>query len=204
MIKQLFFTSKLDFKSGWGTLTINYINEFKKKDVIVFCNKKNSAFNCEQYEILRKPLDYIKNPFLIFIDYFKIKKILTKYDNCKIYSHFPVEPYCLFLPLISNFFYSNIYYAIGTYSLELYQNYRTKFLFNLAKKNFQSIIFFSSFTRNNIEKKIKFDYTKFKETINPTIILKKIKRQKKFKKKTIVCVGEIKPRNQITVIIKTN
>ena len=74
MIKQLFFTSKLDFKSGWGTLTINYINEFKKKDVIVFCNKKNSSFNCEQYEILRKPLDYIKNPFLIFIDYFKIKK----------------------------------------------------------------------------------------------------------------------------------
>ena len=208
MIKQLFFTSKLDFKSGWGTLTINYINEFKKKDVIVFCNKKNSAFNCEQYEILRKPLDYIKNPFLIFIDYFKIKKILKKYDNCKIYSHFPVEPYCLFLPLISNFFYSNIYYAIGTYSLELYQNYRTKFLFNLAKKNFQSIIFFSSFTRNNIEKKIKFDYTKFKETINPTIILKKIKRQKKFKKKTIICVGEIKPRKGyhylIEVLIKIN
>ena len=97
--------------------------------------------------------------------YFKIKKILTRYDNCKIYSHFPVEPYCLFLPLISNFFYSNIYYAIGTYSLELYQNYRTKFLFNLAKKNFQSIIFFSSFTRNNIEKKIKFEYTKLEKLI---------------------------------------
>ena len=73
MSKQLFFTSRLDFKSGWGTLTINYINEFEKKDIIVFCNKKNPAFNYKQYEILRKPLDYIKNPFLIFIDYFKIK-----------------------------------------------------------------------------------------------------------------------------------
>ena len=31
MIKHLFFTSKLDFRSGWGTLTINYINEFEKK-----------------------------------------------------------------------------------------------------------------------------------------------------------------------------
>ena len=44
MTKQLFFTSRLDFKSGWGTLTINYINEFKKKDVIVFCNKKKFRF----------------------------------------------------------------------------------------------------------------------------------------------------------------
>ena len=96
MNKQLFFTSQLDFKSGWGTLTINYINEFEKKNVIVFCNKKNSTFNYKQYEILRKPLDYIKNPFLIFIDYFKIKNILSKYTTYKIYSHFPVEPYCQF------------------------------------------------------------------------------------------------------------
>ena len=76
MIKQLFFTSKLDYKSGWGTLTINYINELEKENIIVFCNKKNSNFNYQQYEILRKPLDYIKNPFLIFIDLFKIKQIL--------------------------------------------------------------------------------------------------------------------------------
>ena len=36
------------------------------------------------------------------------KKILSKYDSNKIYSHFPVEPYSLFLPFISKFFYSNI------------------------------------------------------------------------------------------------
>ena len=95
------FASRLDYKSGWGTLTINYINELKRENIIVFCNKKNSNFNYQQYEILRKPLDYIKNPFLIFIDYFKIKQILLKYKNYKIYSHFPVEPYCLFLPILS-------------------------------------------------------------------------------------------------------
>ena len=136
MIKQLFFTSRLDYKSGWGTLTINYINELERENIVVFCNKKNSNFNYQQYEILRKPLDYIKNPFLIFIDYFKIKQILLKYKDYKIYSHFPVEPYCLFLPILSNYFFSSIYYAIGTYSLELNQSYKTKFLFNLAKKKF--------------------------------------------------------------------
>ncbi len=208
MSKQLFFTSRLDFKSGWGTLTINYINEFEKKDVIVFCNKKNSTFGYKQYEILREPLDYVKNPFLIFIDYFKIKNILSKYSTYKIYSHFPVEPYCLFLPLISKFFYSNIFYAIGTYSLELDENYRTKFLFYLAKKKFQNIIFFSSFTKNNIERKIRFNYTKFKKIINPTIIIKSNKQQKKFEKKTIICVGEIKPRKGyhylIEVLVRIN
>ncbi len=202
MTKQLFFTSRLDFKSGWGTLTINYINEFKKKDVIVFCNKKNSDFNYKQYEILRKPLEYIKNPFFILIDYFKLKKILSKYDGNKIYSHFPVEPYSLFLPFISKFFYSNIYYAIGTYSLELNKNYRTKFLFNLAKEKFKNIIFFSSFTKNNLEKKIKFNSTRLKKTINPTISLTKTKKEKKFKKKTIICVGEIKARKGYHYLIK--
>jgi len=208
MIKQLFFTSRLDFKSGWGTLTINYINEFKKKDIIIFCNKKNYKLKYKQYEILRGPLEYIKNPLLIIIDYFKIKKILLRYNNYKIYSHFPVEPYSLFLPLLSKFFFSNIYYAIGTYSLELNQNYRTKLLFNLARKKFQSVIFFSSFTKDNIERKIKFNYTKFKTVINPTIIPNKIKRGKKFKKKTIICVGEIKPRKGyhylIEVLVKIN
>ncbi len=202
MIKHLFFTSKLDFRSGWGTLTINYINEFEKKNVIVFCNKKNSSFNYKQYEILREPLIYIKNPFLILIDYLKIKKILLKYYNYKIYSHFPVEPYCLFLPLLSKFFFSNIYYAIGTYSLELNQNFRTKYLFYLAKRKFQNIIFFSSFTRSNIETKIKFNCAKVKTVINPTIILNKIKKEKKFKKKTIICVGEIKPRKGYHYLIK--
>ena len=114
MIKQLFFTSRLDFKSGWGTLTINYINEFKKKDIIIFCNKKNYKLKYKQYEILRGPLEYIKNPLLIIIDYFKIKKILLRYNNYKIYSHFPVEPYSLFLPLLSKFF-----FQIFTMQLEL-------------------------------------------------------------------------------------
>ena len=208
MIKQLFFTSRLDYKSGWGTLTINYINELERENIVVFCNKKNSNFNYQQYEILRKPLDYIKNPFLIFIDYFKIKQILLKYKDYKIYSHFPVEPYCLFLPFLSNYFFSSIYYAIGTYSLELNQSFKTKFLFNLAKKKFKSVIFFSSFTKDNIEKKIKFNNTEFKKIINPTIISKKSKKEKKFKKRTIICVGEIKPRkgyhNLINVLVKLN
>ena len=202
MIKHLFFTPRLDFKSGWGTLTLNYIKEFKRKNIIVLCSKKNSNYSYEQYDILREPLEYIKNPFLLFVDYFKIKKVLLRYHKDKIYSHFPVEPYSLFLPMLSKFFISNVYYAIGTYSLELQQNYRTKFFFETAKKKFKNVIFFSSFTKKNIEREIDFHSTKLKKIINPIIQTKKERPIRKFKKKTIICVGEIKPRKGYHHLIK--
>ena len=203
MIKHFFFTSRLDYKSGWGTLTINYLKEFDKNNIIVICNKRNLNHNYKQYNILHKPLEYLKNPFLILIDYFKLIKIIKKYKDHKIYSHFPVEPYSLILPLVSRFFISNIYYAIGTYSLELQKNIKTKLIFYFAKKNFNKIIYFSSFTKSNIEKNINFNFTKIKKIINPIIYLKDKKNfsNKKFKKKTILSIGEIKPRKGYHLLI---
>ena len=195
MIKHFFFTPILDYKSGWDTLTFNYIKEFDKKNIVVLCNKKNSKYKYDQYNVLHKPLDYIRNPFLVFLDYFKIKKIFVKYKNYKKYSHFTVEPYSLLLPLISKFFVSNIYYAIGTYSLELKKSIKTNILFYFARKKFNKIIFFSSFTKSNVEKFVDFSWSKTKKIINPIIYLKdNFKKKGKFSKKTILCVGEIKYR----------
>ena len=104
MIKHFFFTSRLDYKSGWGTATVNYLKEFDKNNIVVICNEKNSNHNYKQYNILHKPLEYFKNPFLILIDYFKFIKIIKKFKDHKICSHFPVEPYSLILPLIKKFF----------------------------------------------------------------------------------------------------
>ena len=142
MIKHFFFITVLDYKSGWDTLSFNYIKEFNKENIVVICNKKNPKYDYEQFDILHKPLDYIKNPFLIFSDYLKIKKIFMRYNNYKKYSHFTVEPYSLLLPFISKFFITNIYYAIGTYSLELNKSIKTKILYYFAKKKFNKIIFF--------------------------------------------------------------
>ncbi len=204
MVKHFFFVSTLDYKSGWGTLSINYLKELDIKNVIVFCNKKNSNLKFKQIEILSKPLDYLSNPLLLFIDYLKIIKTLKLYKFEKNYSHFPVEPYCLLLPFINNYFKSNIYYAIGTYSLILSSNKKTKFFFNQAKKYFDSIIYFSSFTKSIIDKNINFKKNIKKKIINPIIHLEKkmTYKVKKFKNKTILCVGELKRRKGYDLLIK--
>lgn len=204
MVKHFFFVSSLDYKFGWGTLSINYLKELNSKNVIVFCNKKNNKLKFSQIEILHKPLDYLRNPFLVFVDYLKIISVLNKYKYENNYSHFPVEPYCLLLPFLNNYFKLNTYYAIGTYSLELNCNKKTKILFHLAKKKFNNVIFFSSFTKSIIEKEIKFNHFTNKKIINPIIYLKdkKIKVFKKFKHKTILCVGALKPRKGYDLLIK--
>ena len=40
MFKHFFFVSCLDYNSGWGTTTLNYLKLIDKKDVIVIYNKK--------------------------------------------------------------------------------------------------------------------------------------------------------------------
>mgnify|MGYP001407848867 CR=1 FL=1 len=204
MTKHFFFTTRLDYKSGWGTNTINYLREFKKNNIVVICNKKNFKHNYKQYEILHQPLEYLKNPFLIFIDYLKLLKILRKYQNHNLYSHFLVEPYSLILPLVKNFFISNIFYAIGTYSLELQSNIKTRYIYYFARKSFDKVIFLSSFSKFNIENKVNFNSTKNKIIINPIIYLKKKSNLKsnKFKNKTILSVGEIKPRKGYHLLIE--
>ena len=136
MVKHFFFTPTLNYRSGWGTISINYLKSFNKNEVIILCNKKNNNFDFDQFEILRPPLDYIKNPLLVYTAFLKLKKIVNKYEKKNLYSHFPCEPYSLILFFASNFFCKNIYYAQGSYTLILSRALRTRFLFNYAKNFF--------------------------------------------------------------------
>jgi glycosyltransferase involved in cell wall biosynthesis len=138
-------------KSGWSTASTQYLNKIDKK--IIFCNKKDLSLPDMQYEILKSPLKYISNPILLFIDYFKIRKIIK--ENVKNYNasvHFLVEPYVLFLPLIKNFFSNVIYYAHGTYSNILYNNFKTKFIFLFCLKNITHFIYASIYTKKKLNK----------------------------------------------------
>ena len=173
MFKHFFFVSCLDYNSGWGTTTLNYLKLIDKKDVIVICNKKNNKIGYDQYQLISKPLDYLKNPFKIILDYIKIKKILKKHKDFKLFSHFPCEPYALLLCLIQKFFKKNIYYAQGSYTLILLSSFKTKFLFNFSKKYFDIIVYSSRYTKKTINKVEKFKLSKLKKVINPITYLKR-------------------------------
>ncbi len=196
MAKHFFFVPRLDYKSGWGTTTLNYLKLLRREDVVVFCNKKNNKIDYEQYPLLGKPLDYLKNPLIIIKDYLKIRKILYNNKNYKLFSHFPCELYSLILFFCGSIFKKNIYYAQGSYTLVLLTSLKTKLIFNHLKKYFSIIIYSSYFTKKIIEKKEKFKLTKIKRVINPIISLKDrtITQKIKKNKNSIICVGHLSPR----------
>ncbi len=202
MKKHFFFTTKLDYKSGWGTNTLNYIKELDQKDIIVFCTEINSKQKFKQYKVLSQPLNYLKNPINIFFDYIKVKKILKKYNNFKLYSHFTVEPYSLLLVFIKNFFFINIFYGIGSYTIEINKNIKTKPFFLLAKKYFHKIIYISEYSKKKIEDNVSFEHATEKRIINPTINLNIKLKKKKFKTFTILSVGAIKRRKGYEYLIE--
>ncbi len=203
MVKHFFFIPTLNYRSGWGTVSINYLKSLNKNEVIILCNKKNNDFDFDQFEILHPPLDYLKNPALVYLDYLKLKKILKKYNKIKLYSHFPCEPYSLILFFAYNFFYKNIYYAQGSYTLILASSFRTKFLFSYVKNYFYTVVYSSKFTKTIINKNEKFLNSK-KVVINPFIFdnKKNSLTKQKFKKETIISVGHLTSRKGQDILIK--
>ena len=93
----ILFCHKLDKLSGWGTLALNYIKFFSKDNLIILCNKKNSNLDIKQYEVLRQPLEYVRNPLKLILDQGIIKEILKKHSkNDNLNVHYLVEPYIFF------------------------------------------------------------------------------------------------------------
>ena len=193
----VFFCYHLDKYSGWGTLAINYINKFKDQKSIIFCNKSNPIISSKQFTILRDPLIYLKNPFLIIIDSFKLIKILKKNKEDfkeELNAHILVEPYILFLILINRFFKKKIFYCIGSYSNILANSYKFKFFFKKSLLFITHLIFLSTYS-----KKIILDKISIKETckiiiLNPIIKLTTSVKKNKKKKFNILSVGAIKER----------
>jgi glycosyltransferase involved in cell wall biosynthesis len=197
MIKNIFFVEKLDYKTGWGSLTLSYLKKFNKKNVIIFCTKKNINYKFKQIAILPDVLKLIKNPFLVYFTFKKVKNVLINYKekNVKLISHFTVEPYVLLLAF-ENFFYKNIYYAIGSYSIVLKNNFRTKYIFKLAIKKINNLIYLSTYTKKKLFNIIYYKQIKKKTIINPILYEKKYPRYnfKKYLKTTLVSVGMLKER----------
>ena len=147
MKKNIFFVERLDETTGWGTLSLNYIKKLNPESVIIFCNKKNSSLSYNQFDVLPDVNNLIRNPLKIFSKIIEIRNIIKNLrKDYDLFSHFTVEPYVIYLPLI-NFFKKNFYYAIGTYSTELNLTKKTKFLFWLGIKLIDKVIYFSSYTK---------------------------------------------------------
>mgnify|MGYP001390248239 CR=1 FL=1 len=150
MKKNIFFVERLDETTGWGTLSLNYIKKLNPENVLIFCNKKNLSLSYDQFDVLPDVNSLIRNPLKIFYKITRIRNIIKKLgEDYDLFSHFTVEPYVIYLPLI-NFFKKNFYYAIGTYSSELYLTKKTKFLFWLSIKLIDKVIYFSSYTKKKV------------------------------------------------------
>lgn len=195
MKKNIFFIECLDETTGWGTLSLNYIKKLNPESVLIFCNKKNLSLGYEQFEMLPDVNTLMRNPIKNFSHILKIRKILKNMKkNNDLFSHFTVEPYVIYLPFI-NFFKKNFYYAIGTYSLELKQAKKTKFLFWLSIKFINKVVYFSSYTKKKISN-MSFLNKKNSLTINPAIYPAKLNNYnfKKSNEITMLSVGMLKAR----------
>lgn len=189
----ILFCDNLKSQSGWGRYSRDILEIIKhRKDVIVICHKKNKKLNFLQYNLLRNPIEYLKNPFLIFIDVKKIKVLLSKFSLEENIAHFTVEPYILFLPFLKNFFNKNIFTAHGSYSLILYKSFRVSILFKISIKYLNLVIYVSKYTKRKLKEIFANPVIKTRVIIN-SIYFKKFLNQTR-KKNYFISIGSVKPR----------
>jgi len=181
----VFFSDTLGDESGWSKYSFDIINIIKNKEnVLVICVKKSLNSNVKQLELLRDPIQYVKNPFLVLIDFYNIYKVLKEIsleDNSIL--HITVEPFIFFLPFIKKFFKKKILTVHGSYSLILYNALRSKSFFKFSLKFLSSVVYVSPYTKkktnyifsyNFLDKKIIYNSIKPTPTNN---LLKKKKNQ---------------------------
>ncbi len=202
----ILFCHKLDKLSGWGTLSLNYIKFFSKDNLIILCNKKNSNLDIKQYEVLRQPLEYARNPFKLILDQGIIKEILKKYSkNDNLNVHYLVEPYIFFDFLLKRFFKKRVFYLIGTYSKLFLTSWKWRFIFKLILSQKSEVLFLSTFIKKILKKKFNF-HTNKTYIMNPYINEIFDSKHQVIKKKTgklnIITVGAFKYRKGQLELIK--
>lgn len=190
------FCDNLTSQSGWGKYTRDILDILKSKknleNIIVICSKKNKDIQFKQYNFLRPPGEYLSNPFLIFLDIRKIKNLFSQFSSDYKIIHFTVEPYVLFLPFIKNFFDKKIITVHGSYSLILYHSRKLKFLFKIAIKYINSIIYVSHYTKKKV-KHIFINSNSKQKVITNSIPFQNRPIVHK-KKNYFISIGSIKPR----------
>jgi glycosyltransferase involved in cell wall biosynthesis len=145
----VFFSDTLVEGSGWSKYSLDIVNILKNKEkVLVICVKKNLESSVKQLELLRDPIQYVKNPLLALIDFYSIYKVLKKIslEEHNIL-HITVEPFIFFLPFIQKFFKKKILTAHGSYSLILYNSLRSRFLFKFSLRFLNLVVYVSQYTK---------------------------------------------------------
>ncbi|MDO8626783.1 MAG: glycosyltransferase family 4 protein [Candidatus Magasanikbacteria bacterium] len=152
-MKVLYFVHHLFGKDGWSVNALNTIEPMVSmgRQCVAIVNEVNPAIPVVQIAILRKPLRYLRYPFLIFLDLFKILKIIKKEKPDVI--HFLVEPYAFFSYFIKLFFNcKQVLTVCGTYAVLPYNQLRTKLLSILYYRSIDFIISISGYTASRLLK----------------------------------------------------
>jgi teichuronic acid biosynthesis glycosyltransferase TuaC len=190
----VFFCDSINSNTGWSSYLHNiYKCLNNKKKIIIICHKINNTIKVKQYPLLRHPLDYSNNPFLIFIDVFKVIFLLKRSNYNFLNLHIICEPYVLFLPFIYKFFKKNFLTAHGSYSLILNYSLRTKFFFKIALRFINQVIYVSEYTKEKLYIIYNSNHIK-KVVIDNAIEPAKQIKYKVRKKNNFISVGSIKPR----------
>lgn len=202
----ILFCHKLDKLSGWGTLALNYIKFFSKDNLIILCNQKNNNLNFIQYEVLRQPLEYVRNPTKLIVDKKVISEILKKYNKHGDFNaHYLVEPYIFFDFFFKKFFKKRVFYLIGTYSNFFLTSWKWRFLFKLILSRKSEVLFLSTFIKKILAKNFRFQ-SKKTYIMNPYINVSSKLKDQVIRKKTnqfnIITVGALKYRKGQLELIK--
>tara|TARA_Y100001970_G_scaffold265086_1_gene352318 strand:+ start:744 stop:1823 length:1080 start_codon:yes stop_codon:yes gene_type:complete len=186
--------------NGWGTHTNQFIKQIKKKKITIICRKRNPKLKFKQIAILSNPIEYFKNPLLIFKDAYKINKIFKKNESNSCL-HVNVEPYITLVPFLKKKFKKIIFTFHGSYFFNLSYG-KLKFFFNLGLKSCTNIVFVSNYTKRKILPFLKNNKKTKKTVIKNGIDVSKFYIKKRINKKIkILCLSAIKPRKgQLNVI----
>lgn len=206
-MKIIYFTNNLEGKDGWSRHSLGVIDYFRKEyEVVVLVDRVVPGVDVRQIPILREPNVYLGKPWLVFWDFFKVRRIInriTESSSERVIFHFLVEPYALFFPFFKRSFKSFLTLH-GTYAFIPLDNLRTKFLAKMYYRRLDKIIAVSRFTKEFFLSEYPGLVTEDKiEVINNGINFKKQEVERGVDKiKRILFVGMIKKRKGIDHLLE--
>ena len=197
-IKVGIFTSALDEVGGWGRYTVSLVRALEKQGVscTVFTEDliRPRNFNTEIFHLKSCPGAGLKNIFCIVWDWFRLFKVIRKFDII----HVCTETH-IFLAWLLNKPY--VVSTHGTYSLRFLERGLTKGLAVKAFNSAAAVIVTSEFTYEKIKPYIN---VRRSEQLPNGVDLNLFKRDLAIARKlhTIITVGGIKPRKGQDLVVR--
>ncbi len=153
MHKLLLVTSEIRSKSGYGRVSLELIESFKKKgiEVLVVCQKENKELkDIKQIPVLYSPMSFKKNFFFFGIPLLKLFKYRKEIKECDSIQCI-VEIYSFFTFFLAKFLQKRYFLLMhGTYTVAFFRYKFFAFLQKFAYRRAKKIICVSNFTKNKI------------------------------------------------------